>query len=349
MSETSLAAALRVHAATHADARATPAPVSAAKPAAPRQLYYADGSAVPDVVAYHHRPEDLGDITNMDVPESDGSESNFFGKDGLTFGDVLDIINPLQHIPIVATIYRAITGDEISPGARLAGGALYGGPIGFAAATLNAVVDEETGHDVGETVLAALTGEDTETAPGTAVAAAKPEQPVTAPGAQQAAVAVADADPAAIGVPQIPVSLVPRRASAAQAKPAPLRPTAPLPFGGIGTMSNVPSQAAGNDPVAAILQARAAVPQAGPVPGLGNNVRTQRLEQTPLPSISPRLADKLAALAAQTGNMSRPAPDKAASPARPTPAFIPPSLVPQRMLDNLERYERMKQAARDGG
>ncbi|MBT5663730.1 MAG: hypothetical protein HOJ06_00205, partial [Rhodospirillaceae bacterium] len=54
-------------------------------------------------------------------PNSAGAQSAFFGEDGLTFGDVLDIINPLQHIPVVSTLYRELTGDEISPGARMAG------------------------------------------------------------------------------------------------------------------------------------------------------------------------------------------------------------------------------------
>ena len=38
-----------------------------------------------------------------------------FGPDGFTFLDMLDIINPLQHIPVVSTLYRAITGDTIEP------------------------------------------------------------------------------------------------------------------------------------------------------------------------------------------------------------------------------------------
>ena len=90
-----------------------------------RALRNPDGSYIPDVILNHHRPEDIGDLTNQDVPEDDGG-SGFFGADGLTFGDVLDVINPLQHIPVVSTIYRAITGDEISPGARVAGGARPG-------------------------------------------------------------------------------------------------------------------------------------------------------------------------------------------------------------------------------
>lgn len=61
-----------------------------------------------------------------------------FGEDGLTFSDVFDAVNPLHHIPIVGSIYRKITGDQIDPAMRIAGGALFGGPIGalVSAATL---------------------------------------------------------------------------------------------------------------------------------------------------------------------------------------------------------------------
>ena len=83
------------------------------------------------------------------APAAAPSDLGFWGADGLTFGDILDLINPLQHIPVVSTIYRAITGDEISPGARIAGGALFGGPIGLALAAVNAVVETATGEDIG--------------------------------------------------------------------------------------------------------------------------------------------------------------------------------------------------------
>lgn len=70
------------------------------------------------------------------------------------FWDFIDIINPLQHIPVVSTIYRELTGDEISAPARIMGGALYGGPLGFAASIGNAVVEEVTGKDAGEIAMA---------------------------------------------------------------------------------------------------------------------------------------------------------------------------------------------------
>jgi len=77
----------------------------------------------------------------------------FFGEDGFGFDDFLDLINPLQHIPIVSTLYRDLTGDEISPGARILGGALYGGPVGFAASIGNAAVEQVAGKDVGALAL----------------------------------------------------------------------------------------------------------------------------------------------------------------------------------------------------
>ena len=91
-------------------------------------------------------------------PTEIAEDNNFFGEDGMGFSDVLDVINPLQHIPIVGDLYRAITADAISPGARMAGGALYGGPLGFVSSLVNTVVEEATGKDIGGNILAAISG-----------------------------------------------------------------------------------------------------------------------------------------------------------------------------------------------
>ena len=90
--------------------------------------------------------------------------SRFFGNDGLNFYDILDVVNPLQHIPIISSLYRQATGDEISPFARMAGGFLFGGPVGFATSIANAVIEDATGKDIGETVIAMITGDDIDTA-----------------------------------------------------------------------------------------------------------------------------------------------------------------------------------------
>lgn len=73
---------------------------------------------------------------------------------GFSFWDLVDIINPLQHIPIVNSVYRAVTGDKIGGFARVAGGAIFGGPIGAAMGGVNAVVAQETGRDIGELAMA---------------------------------------------------------------------------------------------------------------------------------------------------------------------------------------------------
>jgi hypothetical protein len=110
-------------------------------------------------------------------------EFSFFGEDGVTFWDMLDVINPLQHIPIVSTAYRAITGDELDPGARLAGGTLFGGPIGLAASAFNVILENNTGKDAGEHVLAMFEGEEVDVpAENQTMMAKNNEQPVNIAG-----------------------------------------------------------------------------------------------------------------------------------------------------------------------
>ncbi len=86
---------------------------------------------------------------------------------------VLDIVNPLQHVPLVSTAYRAITGDKIGDVARIAGDTLYGGLAGLGSAVANIAFREITGKDFGDTALALLGIDDAQTTP-TAVAQAKP-------------------------------------------------------------------------------------------------------------------------------------------------------------------------------
>ena len=70
---------------------------------------------------------------------------------------IFDILNPLEHIPVISTIYAKITGHKISPMARIAGDTLYGGPIGAAVGVANVVSEKKTGKDIGENVMAMFT------------------------------------------------------------------------------------------------------------------------------------------------------------------------------------------------
>ena len=101
--------------------------------------------------------------------------------DDFNFGALIDVINPLQHIPVVSTLYREITGDEMGAPASIAGGALYGGVFGFFGALGNEFLKAVTGQDLGETVLSVLQGlgdgdGDGETGNGTAVASSDPHR-----------------------------------------------------------------------------------------------------------------------------------------------------------------------------
>lgn len=81
-------------------------------------------------------------------------EISFADSGSEFFENLLDIINPLQHIPGVSTIYRAITGDQIAAPARLIGGALFGGPLGFASEAANLFFEEASGDDLAGHALA---------------------------------------------------------------------------------------------------------------------------------------------------------------------------------------------------
>lgn len=65
--------------------------------------------------------------------------------EGLEFGDLLDAINPLQHLPVVSSIYRETSGDGIGLPARLAGGFLFGGPMGLLGSAALALFEGITG------------------------------------------------------------------------------------------------------------------------------------------------------------------------------------------------------------
>lgn len=82
-----------------------------------------------------------------------GPKWRMFGKDGFSFGDLIDIVNPLHHIPVVGTLYRKVTGDDISALPRVAGGTLFGGALGLAASLVSVASKVANGKDITETVV----------------------------------------------------------------------------------------------------------------------------------------------------------------------------------------------------
>jgi hypothetical protein len=80
--------------------------------------------------------------------------------DDFGFEDLLDMVNPLQHIPVVSTLYQDITGDTMSAPAKIVGGGIFGGVTGLASSVVDAIVEEISGLDVGQHVLAFFSDED---------------------------------------------------------------------------------------------------------------------------------------------------------------------------------------------
>ena len=107
-------------------------------------------------------------------------------SEDLTFSDLVDLINPLQHIPGVSQIYRALTGDTIKPAVKVMGGLVFGGPAGLLLGAGGAVVDSMLGDPLAQVADAALGTNSARRPPATAVAAA------TVPNPESAAMALPD-------------------------------------------------------------------------------------------------------------------------------------------------------------
>ncbi len=176
----------------------------------------------------------LGDTSTTDTIEDD--DFNFY--------DALDIINPLQHIPIFGAMYREATGDEIKPISRIAGdvlfGAIVGGPLMSAVtAVVGAAAEQEIGEDPERIVANALFGpigippSGDQPAPTMLATTEKPETPTPA-------ATIVDAAPVPAAAPVPPVQT---------AKTQEIKPTAKAPYGGVMDMATVTS----HPPIASAL------------------------------------------------------------------------------------------------
>lgn len=218
---------------------------------------------------------------------------------------------------MVGTLYRALTGDALAPGPRILGGTLFGGIGGFVASLANAVMENETGSDLGDKALA-LFHSDTapalaQSAPPTAnLAAAAVETVQPEPGQTQSQVADRKSPPIFAGPP----TTLTKTAAAAAA------PTSDT-----------------ENPTEALIRARAAVPvshrarAAGLQPGAAYSpARTLQ----PQPQSAPALALASAAHTAPAANPpATDSPDASATPAAPAPD------VAVMMRDALNKYEAL--------
>jgi hypothetical protein len=230
------------------------------------------------------------------------------------FKDLLDIINPLQHLPVIGSIYRYLTGDEPSGGARIVGDAIYGGPIGFGVGVVSTMLTDGDGRDMGERVLASVFGARGDGASATAVAQA----PVSAPPAAQAqtvqpALVAAQAAQTQPGIPtQLATQLYRSPAIAAPATPE---------QNFLAQNSQLQRQLTGTRPESGqVMNARPI-----PLQLTGNPMPVASARALPTPPVRPTTPSSAMPINAAT-------PDNA-SVTNP---------VAQKMLDALDKYERLK-------
>lgn len=147
-----------------------------------------------------------------EAPSAGEIDDMQFGE--MSFGDLIDIVNPLQHIPIVSTIYRAVTGDVINPASRVVGGLIFGGPIGAVFASIGAVIEQASGFKPEDMLAGLFGGRATDSEPSLA-ATPRGERP---PGPAQARAAAPPAEPAP-SAPTLPPLLAAQQTASAPAVP----------------------------------------------------------------------------------------------------------------------------------
>ena len=141
------------------------------------------------------------DTVNVTATRAQPSgHSHFWAGDGFSFHDVLDAINPLQHLPLIGTLYRHLTGDTEGNVAEVVGDGIYGGVMGAVSGAVDVAVKEITGKDIGENLISWVFGDDKK-APDQPQQSQPAKTPAQTPGALpsggSAGTPVANADPKA--------------------------------------------------------------------------------------------------------------------------------------------------------
>ena len=304
------------------------------------------------------------DLTDLGDPTKTPSQS-------MSFSEFLSAINPLQHIPVVGTIYRAITGDIPPPAARVVGGLLLGGPLGLVASAADAILEQASGKDLGGHAMAMLgldhdssptpaagpqyaaqTSPAADAAPGTdsATASGSATPPVPAAVAAAPAPAAEPTPPAATSpssAPQTaaaPGGIAPVSRALLGHTPPPLSPMAAM-GGPASPFSNGIKQPAGW--TLADYQANAG----HPMPQNASTNGTVRNTPVPLQTTVPLAGDvahmALTPLVAPTA--AAPASNQAPAPSTPAAATDPSeSWVAQAMMRNLDRYRDMMKQQNQG-
>jgi hypothetical protein len=105
---------------------------------------------------YHAMVHSPGPTTSESVTvtaNKSGTADTTGNQDEGFFHHLLDVVNPLQHLPVIGTIYRAITGEHIGPVEQIAGDTLYGGLWGGVSSVAEVAYQSIAGKSVEDTVM----------------------------------------------------------------------------------------------------------------------------------------------------------------------------------------------------
>jgi hypothetical protein len=281
------------------------------------------------------------------APADDG-KAHVWAQKGFQFHDLLDIVNPLQHLPVVSSIYRWITGDGIGNLPRVVGDALYGGPIGFVSGLLGVLVKEESGKDIGEHVIATLTG-GSDSATGSTQAAAPAAVTDTSPTANAASSSAATTTtPAASAAVADAASTPPQAPTAA----VPDHPPIPLGRGAAtGAIAAPPPAASGasKNPVEAFrseFAQRERPFQQRPATENGRVLTSQPVPMQIPSGVLGTMAPQPRAIKVMASPPATPAATTSDTPATVPPPDGRPIEISQKMLQALDKYMALQPAAR---
>lgn len=281
------------------------------------------------------------------APADDG-KAHVWAQKGFQFHDLLDVVNPLQHLPVVSSIYRWITGDGIGNLPRVVGDALYGGPIGFVTGLLGVLVKEESGKDIGENVIAALASGSDSAPTGSTQAAAPAAEPAAA--ATDTGPLANAASSAAIAAPTIPAAT----SAPPQAPPAAVPDHPPIPLGrgaATGAIAAPPAaaSAAGKDPVEAFrseFAQRERPFQQRPATENGRVLTSQPIPLQIPPGVLSTMAPQPRAIKVMASPSTTPAATTADTPVAMPPPDGRPIEISQKMLQALDKYMALQPAQR---
>lgn len=96
------------------------------------------------------------------APKQQQDEVIISKDESFGFFDLLDMINPLQHIPLLNIAYQKITGDTIKPISRIIGGAVFGGAMGAASGLITAAIQDGTGKTPLDNAISLISNDDSD-------------------------------------------------------------------------------------------------------------------------------------------------------------------------------------------